>query len=423
MKIKLPYGSEFIEFEVPQSNLVGVVGPRKTQRPLDLKSEIKRALDNPIASKPLKDCVKLGQKIAIIVDNWRRPWTPTKVVLDVILGEFERVGIRDENVTIVIAGGMERPCTESELKAKLGKHLERFKVTQQNIKNWEDFKFVGFSYFGNPILVNRYVADANFVMGIGSISIGSSAGFGGGSKIILPGVSSKGTIDYNHIMSLSPKAGRAKLDGNPCREEMNEAASLVGLDFIINAVVNERNETVKIFAGDYIKAHREAVKAFKEIYEVSIPSTVDIAITDTKPFDIEIFEAFRAFDASNLVTKREGVMILVGVMDFFTENIESVAFDLLKKYRNFDDLIRLINRQEIGGALGSEMFLFMNSIANRKVMFVSDRKNSKGLEELGFAYFDSIEVALQRALREKGKDAKVLVMKCGGSLLPRVVQK
>jgi hypothetical protein len=140
------------------------------------------------------------------------------------------------------------------------------------------------------------------------------AGFSGGAKIILPGASSIETIQYNH----SNLSGRhCELENNAYRADMEEAAELAGLSFIVNAVINEKRDICGIFAGDFIRAHRKACDFAKIVYNTPSPARADLLLINSYPMDTELFQAAKSLELIRHYKDVKDIVLIADCADGF----------------------------------------------------------------------------------------------------------
>jgi nickel-dependent lactate racemase len=274
---------------------------------------IKRALKSPIASHPLSVIAKGKKKAVILVDDISRP-TPAHKMLPFVINELKDAGIRERDLRIIMSLGAHRPMMREDLIKKLGEHTYNcFEI--HNHHPYENLEHLGTSTRGTPIYINKLFMDADVKIGIGCIVPHAYAGFGGGGKIVLPGIAGIETLEANHQPATKGlKAGLGILDGNEVREDIDEIAQKAGLHFIVNAVINSRRGLAGLFCGDVIKAHREGVKLAQRMYRTEVPSDLDVGILNAYPKDTELFQASLALDlylsAKNSIIKKEGVIVI-----------------------------------------------------------------------------------------------------------------
>jgi len=303
MKLKVPqlfwYDNTELELDFPDSWDVHFLPPKGHDRPKLTPQQIEQAFANPIGTQRIRDLARGKKEVVILFDDITRP-TRTYEILPYVLRELEQAGITDAQIRLIAAIGTHGAHDNHALRKKLGQEtLERFPVYNHN--PWENCTPVGKTSRGTPLAVNREVMSCDLKIGIGSIIPHPQVGFGGGGKIILPGVSHIDSIDYFHskVMGMGPQTtGMGNYDENVMRFEVEEAAKLAGLDMTIDGLLNLRGEISALFVGDPVLEHREGVKLAKEVYATEGISGVDIAVTNafvkSNEAAISIFAAIRS---------------------------------------------------------------------------------------------------------------------------------
>jgi len=237
--------------------------------------EMAAAIKNPLHSPRLKDLAKGKNTAVIIFDDMTRP-TRAFEVAPIVIEELTAGGLKEEDIVFVCALGTHGALTQNEFRKKLGPDiLKKFRVLNHNI--YENCKTVGTTSRGTKMMVNREVAEADLRIGIGCVTPHAQAGFSGGGKIILPGVSHIDSISHYHLdveAMDKESTGMGFFTDNILRLEIQEAARLAGLDFNVNVIVNGRGYTTHLFAGEFTAAHTEAVKV-AEVHYATEPSPVN----------------------------------------------------------------------------------------------------------------------------------------------------
>ena len=305
MSYRFPFHDTTFEFDLPSTWHVHVAsihdGP-----PLD-REGMERALDRPIGSPPLRELAHGRSRAVIIVEDVTRP-APTHLLMPLVVAELEAAGIERKDMRVVSAVAAHRPQLSSDFRRKLS--LEAYETIEAlNPNPYEDLVFLGHSSRGTPVYLNREVAEADIRVGVGGIVPHPSAGFGGGAKLILPGVCGMETIAHHHG-TFHGVSGRVK--DNPFREDLEEVGRIAGLDFIVNAVITSDGEVAGLFAGDMVQAHRAGVQFARRVYAVQDVPPADIGIINAYPLDIDLFQSPKALSMSGgSRTVREGGAILL----------------------------------------------------------------------------------------------------------------
>lgn len=254
--------------------------------------EIRNGIANPIGTPPLSELAKGKKRVVILFDDFTRP-TKAADIIPAVLDSLFDAGIKPDQIRFISALGTHRAMTRSEFAGKLGEDI----VLNYPVYNhcaWAHLVDMGKSSKDTPILVNREYASCDLKIGIGCIIPHVDAGFSGGLKIVLPGVMGMETINYNHmkVMPRNPDGSISeftfgKVYGNALRDDAHEIVRKVGLDFKVDAIVNERRSTVKIFAGDGFDSFYEGVKFGKKFYATMPSLGVDITVSNTFPIEDE----------------------------------------------------------------------------------------------------------------------------------------
>jgi nickel-dependent lactate racemase len=303
LKLRVPqllwYDNSEMELEFPDSWDVHFLPPKGHDRPKLTPKQMEQAFANPIGTQRIRDLARGKAEVAILFDDITRP-TRTYEILPYVLRELEEAGISDAQIRLIAAMGSHGAHDNHALRKKLGQEtLERFLVFNHN--PWENCTPVGTTSHGTPLAVNREVMSCDLKIGIGCILPHPQVGFGGGGKLILPGVAHIDSIEHFHVkvMASAPQTtGMGNYDENVMRFDVEEAAKLAGLDVTVNVLTNLKGETSALFVGDPVLSHREGVELAKQVYAVEGVSGADIAVTNAfiKPGEaaISIFVALRS---------------------------------------------------------------------------------------------------------------------------------
>ena len=412
MKLRLGYGKGIQEVAVPDQNLLGVLESNPVTLGLTGEAEVRRALAEPIGAPPLHQVVHPGEKVAIITSDITRP-CPTAAILPPVLDELWEAGISPEDVTLVFALGGHRPHTEEERRRLAGK--QAWGQIRCVDSDPADCVRLGTTRAGTPVDVTRVVARADRRICLGNIEYHYFAGYSGGGKAIMPGVSTRSAIQANHAMMVRQEARAGLLEGNPVREDIEEAAALCGVDYIVNVVLDEHKQIVRAVAGDSIQAHRAGCAFLDTLYGKEIPRQADIVLVSQggAPKDLNLYQTQKALDNAKHAVRDGGVIILVGACqeglgeDTFQRWIEEAAAP--------EDLVRRVREHfELGGHKAAAIAL----VLERASVYLVSEMPEDLVRRCFLTPFSSAQAALDQAFRQLGADATVLAMPYGGSTLP-----
>ena len=413
MKIELGIGTRTDAVEIPDSSLLSVLTPNPVKTDLMGEAEVRRALENPIGSPRLKDIVKPGEKIAIVTSDITRPM-PTYTAMPPLLDELYAAGVRREDITLVFALGSHRAHTEEEKKKLAGERAyNEIRCVDGDPK---DAVHLGSTTHGTPVDIVRVVAEADRRICLGNIEYHYFAGYSGGAKAIMPGVSTREAIQSNHSMMVRDEACAGNLDTNPVRKDIEEAAAICGIDFILNVVLDEHKKIIHGFAGDSIKAHRAGCAFLDTLYQVKIPKRADIVIVSQggAPKDLNLYQTQKALDNSKHAIADGGIIILVGSCK---EGLGEKTFEewILQAQKPQDLIDRVQSHFKLGGHKAAAIAMVLN---RAEIYLVSDLEPDF-VRSIFMQPFSTVQEAFDAAMQKKGADASVIVMPYGGSTLPR----
>jgi len=408
-KISLAFGSMALEPDIPKRNISSIILPSEPEKKEDATFLIKKALQNPIKSRRLSEIVSPDSKVAIIVSDITRP-TPTAKLLPPLLDELYLGGTKDENITVVFALGLHRNQTEEESRKLVGEEIyKKIRCIQHDTGRC---RYIGMTSRGTPIEIFEYILDADVVIGTGSIEFHYYAGYSGGAKSVLPGVSSRETVITNHKMMIDEKAVSGRVDG-PVRQDMEEATKIFGLDFILNVVLDSKKEIVTAVAGDFIEAHRKGVEVVDSMYKVPVePADAVIVSCGGFPKDINLFQANKALDNATQAVKRGGSIILVAEC---AEGIGNQVYECWnRECRSPDEAIERFKKCfEFGG----HKTAIIAKISKKFKLYLVSKLSDEQTKSAFFTPMPSVEDALSAVLSEN-PDAKIHFMPHGGQTLP-----
>lgn len=423
-RYSLPYGDKTLEIEVPSQNFLYYAAPVANMEIPDQEKTITQAFDHPIGTLKLEEMVHPGQKIAILLDDVTRP-TPKRILLLEVLRRLKKGGIPDCDITLIMALGTHRTLTAEEIDTHFGRELiDRFRFLNLDYKDSSVFVDLGKSKNGTPIQVYLQVVESDFKIAIGNIVPHIAAGWGGGCKMIQPGVCSEKTTEVTHLMACTMQnvletCGTAD---NLCRREMEEISAMVGLDFIVNTVLDEKKNILGLFCGHFIKAHRAGVELAKQVMCPVIPRKADIVIASAAPADIDFWQGCKPYIFSHFGVRDGGVIIFVihGKEGLCGNAPQHEA--TLRQYgrAEFSQIKKDVEAGRIEDLVGVNVPLFIATIRDRATVFcVSDGFSDEDIQDIGFIPCDTVERALNLAFERLGRDASVGIIPFGGETLVR----
>ena len=323
---------ENVTFQIPKEDFAGLIQGRNMPALQDQEYS-KKAIDSPIGCATLGHIVreKNARTVSIIVSDGTRG-VPTKNVSGYIIEELMEAGIEPEDILFIVGTGLHRASTQEELKALVdGKYYGRVRMISSNAFAPEEFVQIGTSYRGTPIDVNRQAYECDLHIAIGKAELHGMAGFSGGRKSVLPGISSYRTIMGNHTpqMITHENSRRGVLEGNPFHMEMLEAAYMYGVDFCVTFVMNAENQIAGVFAGELNESHLAACDFIREYANVKLPEKPDIIfVTTGAPFNVNFYQSSRAIRMiDNCIDKDTVVAFYAGCPEGMLADMMLKPFD------------------------------------------------------------------------------------------------
>ncbi|MFX1520233.1 MAG: lactate racemase domain-containing protein [Promethearchaeota archaeon] len=416
-----------LELEIPEENLAAVAIPRRSPIIEDVEKETLKAAENPIAGPRFSDMIGSGVKIALIVDNQFRS-TPAHLMVPPLLDKMEDAGAE---VNLIFACGAVPPLGDKEIKEKVGtKVIERLgkdRIFNNEAREKENYLFQGFTPQGTPVWVHKVVALSDAKIGIGIVQPEPFAGYGGGGKIILPGVCSFETIEINHMKTLSPWVYPGNLD-NAMRADIDDAADLAGLDMVINVVQNVEGNVTNITAGEPRQTFRKCVEEYNKVYAIKTPTLAykkaDITITGTNwPTDHLLFHTGWAVNNLDRITKEGGTIIQASPCPGYGEWPGFALMDLMKDYmpptpENHEKALRDIFQLKREMWSGCIWYKLYELLTRKEVVFVTKGENVDMGRDVGLAVTTSMQEAFDKALEKHGKTARVAYVPYGKWTVP-----
>ncbi len=400
---------------LPADRIKGIVLPSrgKTFHNMD----ISHAFSSPFGSDPLSICAKGSERIVLIVSDATR-MVPTSDILPYVMDELISAGKKPGQVTAIVATGVHRPATEEEMRQILGKWWGIIRIENHDPYNDERLVFIRKTALGTPVIVNRTVFESDFRITIGKVEPHEFAGFSGGRKAVLPGISSESTIRINHSpdMILHPKAKPGSLDGNPVHNDMLEAERSLGVDFSINILVEPDNRLSGVFCGHPEKSHQAAVDAWFENSRTVFSSRPEIVVTTPgSPLNMNLYQSLKPVVSLAPVMSPEGIIVL------YSKCIEGIgSSDMPTPFEKTSGPEEVIANLRMNYRIQMDHSLLLAKIVAQgiKIFLVSPHINPEITKSMLMTPFGTVQEALDTAWKLKGTNAKILFFPCSQRFLP-----
>jgi nickel-dependent lactate racemase len=211
---------------------------------------------------------------------------------------------------------------------------------------------------------------------------------------------------------------------NKPRAEMDAIAGKVGLDFIVNTVMDEDKNMLGVFAGHFVEAHRAACKMAEKVMVIPIPAQADILIISANPCHFDYWQGIKPYTYCHRAVREGGVII------FLLDGAEGLCGDApsheetVRKYLPwaFEDQKAAVERGEVEDLVGLNVPMYHATVRHRvqKTICVTNHLSQEDIDALGFDTAPSVQAALEQAYEILGRDAKVGIIPFGGETLVRV---
>ena len=415
------YGSGSVTVPLDEANVIGVLKGQPTPPVTDIKEALYQALDMPVGAPPLKEWARTGEKTVLVISDMSRFWMRQDLVIPHLVRYLnEQCHIPDKDITILVANGTHTGGDEEELRTLVtGEIYDRIQVVNHDCL-LPDLVTIGVTAHGTTVRINRIAAEADRVITLGACTHHVMAGYGGGRKSILPGISAMDTICHNHAFALDPGCfrsnpliGNGVTKGNPLNEDMCEAARLMPDLYGVNLVMNADQKLCRIFAGDIIQSWEAGCRAVDDIYRVSIKEQADVIVASCGgyPKDMSLYQGTKTIDNIEPGLKTGGTLILL--IEARDGGGPSEYFDWLGPLRDGSFEEKLRNHFTVPGYI----FLLNCEQARRYRIMMLTKAPKDALAAMGIeGYTDMEELLLKADLAGK----RVYVIPNGATVIPHV---
>ena len=411
--MKLKYGKNTINFEPPSKNLLGVLESKNNSvEPLD--TLLKNSYTRPIGKPRLDNLLRKNKPgdLVIIVSDITRSIAKYSEILKFLVSEIVDAGIDEKNIEFVVALGTHPQHTQEENRLLYGDLTRDFQFSSHDCHN--NLISVGKTETGLEVQVNKRVKEADFVIVTGRIDFHYLAGFSGGRKSILPGISSYETIRGNHCKLRHNGVSIAETKNNVIAQEMNEAGRLFDVDYLLNVVEIPQKDTAQIFCGDPELAFEEGIKFLKSIRTIKISKKADCAIISVGGYskDKDFYNSHKSLNSAMNAIKPSGTMVLIA------QCCEGFGNKKFLQYMLENNLNNLLNYQEEKIEVGGHRaFVTAKIIKNHKIYVLSDL-DSNILTKMNFIPVSTLEEAINFVKKDYGEEFKTYIIPDGKSVLP-----
>lgn len=418
MNIKLGYGDSYQCIDIPDNNILDILNANDVEHQFLGTLAVRHAIENPIGDDRLSNKINKSTnknlKVCIITSDITRPM-PSKIVLPLVLEELNLAGVSKENIKIVFALGSHRHQTKEEMISLVGEEIYNTYICEDSTP--EDTVRLGITSNQTPIEISKNVAESDFIICLGNVDFHYFAGYSGGAKALFPGCASKNSIEHNHKFMLLDKARPGNIIDNPIRNDIEEVARIIKIDYILNVVLDEHKNIVYAASGNYIKAHRKCCEYIDNMYVKHLDTKADIVIVSQGglPKDTNLYQTQKALDNASYAVRDGGIIILVGKC---TDGLGNETFErYFIESKTSDDIIdKIKNKFELGGHKAAAIA----KVLKYSSIYLVSSLDTNLVNKLYMTPFRNVQAAYDAAINKLGNDSKVLIMPYGGSTFPIV---
>lgn len=413
--MKIKYGNGYLELNIEKIGSHKILSNEFVSTS-SLEEEAINALLNPLGSRRLKDIVNKGEKVCIVISDITRAYQKMASWLPYIVGELEIAGVEDRDIVFLSSTGAHRKQTREEHEVLLGKNLsERFEVIDHDSFDEDSLVFLGYTSYGTEIKVNKHALDCDHIVITGAVTFHDMAGYGGGRKSILPGISSYRAVMENHSRVLNPVEGKGihpecKLGNilkNPMHLDMEEACEWVDISFAFNVVLDKNNNIYKAVAGNYMKVHEQGRRYCDDTGVVQIMEKADIVIASAGgyPKDMNLYQVSKALSVCAEALKEGGTMIVAAecIENMGSDESVDIIMDFDSNIQREMEMRREFSPEAYSGYLICEL------ASKYKIVLVSGYEDEDVLTKSVIKLFRNIEDALEYVYENKDNTSTYII--------------
>ena len=422
MIVNLAYGRTGLPVEFPDDRTT-VIEPTWRDGLPDQAGAVRRALDHPLGSAPLRERVRRDQTVAISVCDVTRPM-PSATVLPVVLEALSHVPA--DRIAIMIASGTHRATTRGELVEMLGADIvDHNRIVVHDAFDDAQLVSLGEVDGGVPVWLNRTWVEADVRITTGFVEPHFFAGFSGGPKMVAPGLAGFRTIMRLHDAEMigSPQARWGVIEGNPIHDGIRAIAARSGVDFSVDVAINRDRRITHVAAGELFAAHRAVRAVVKRNAMQAFARPFDVVVTTNSgyPLDQNLYQTVKGMSAAAQVVKPDGVIVCASACaDGYPDHGEYL--DILTRRDSPDGLLEMINAPGHNRHDQWEVQVQAQIQQRADVLLKTDGLSADQVRAAHLTPIDDVGAATVEALSRSGPDARVCVLPEGPQTIPYLAE-
>ncbi len=371
MKIDLKYGKTERTIAIGAKADVTVITPASVAALADWQQTLRNSLDSPLGQVKIER-LAVPRSVVIAVPDPSRP-LPFREMLPMLLDKIYRSFplLGPENITILIGGGLHPPLSQQmaaewvPAQAAPGCRVSIHDASRSAMMNF------GVTSKGTPVKINAEYGKADLKIVMGQVDPHQFVGFTGGAKGVVIGCGSAITIEHNHSLLYQEGALVGRLQGNPVRDDQNEAGRLIGIQLAVNAVLDANKEIVGIWAGEPDLVLQEGAKVSAKVYGFKIDEPFDLAVASCGgyPKDICLYQAQKGLNLCSQAIKPGGKIALLAACE---EGVgDAVYYDYACRFESIE--AALADFALLGFKMGAhKCYLFGKTLTRHEVVVESE---------------------------------------------------
>jgi lactate racemase len=421
--IILKYGKRNLKFIPGSGCFLGLLSPKNPVFKENEKNLISKSLTNPVKSKSIYNFIDQDDRVLIVIPDKTR-LCRIKIVLPFILNILKEKKIKKENIKIIFANGSHAMQGKEVIKKIIGSRIfSSYNIYENNAFDIAEHSFFGRTKAGNRVYLNKILLSADKIITIGAVVHHYFAGFGGGAKLIMPGLAFHETIRENHRKTIlnngemNPECRTSNLNDNPVYEEIAESIQFIPPVFSICLVLDEKGWIINAKCGNILEAHRQAAKLVDKYYKIKIKKKADLVIVSAggHPKDIDFIQSHKSINNAYKAVKENGIIIAAAECP---DGIGSKTFLDWFKFKNDSEFKKSLLKNY---TLNAQTALSLKTKLKQVKIVLISSLSSDLTDELGLVNFKNIDDALNYAESFLGNNYSYYVIKNGSLIVPENV--
>jgi nickel-dependent lactate racemase len=419
--MKIPYGTTEITFDLTGFLKVKSFAPPEPEGPGDALVMAEESLRNPVGSPPLNELARDASRAVIVIPDKTRPRV-ARQILPAVINALTQGGIEPARIGLFVANGTHGLHSEPEIRDLIGDVQEEWAVNQNRAFEMDDYRDLGVTARGTPILINSKVLEADLKVVLGPVAYHYFAGWGGGRKMLVPGAAHFETACANHRLTIDqnggfdPRCRNGVLEGNPIHEDLLEAVGAIPNVYCVNVLLDGWARPAGIVSGHLVESHLAAIAGARQLLDIRTGEQCDLAIASAggRPLDLNLIQAHKTIDHASGIVRDGGVVIVAA------ECPDGLGSDDLMSWMELGDTTaiskRLLWQYRIHGHTALAL---MKKLERVRVILVSSLPRQT-VGDLGMVAARDADEALSLATRHLGEQGMTYVFPCAWGILPVV---